>query len=96
VELRGQNYTPATVFLGKNFGSYLIGNRVGHTKVLDGFGEDKSCYAKRVLKPVPSILYKVTTPALQNKVKKCHFFLSTVLRITLHEKLRDFLLTSRK
>jgi hypothetical protein len=46
VELSDQNYTPAAVFLGKNLGTYLIRSRVGPTKDLDGFGEEKSSYKK--------------------------------------------------
>jgi len=44
VELSGHNYSPAAVFLGNNFGIYLIGNRVGPTEGLDGFVEEKSSY----------------------------------------------------
>jgi len=43
---------------------------VGPTKVLDGFGEEKSSCAKRVLNPGPSILYQVAIQALHNNVKK--------------------------
>jgi len=73
MELSGQIYTSAAVFLGKNLGTYLIGSRVGPTKGLDGFGEEKSSYTRRVFNPGPSILYRVATPDPQNNTKMSNF-----------------------
>jgi hypothetical protein len=42
---------------------------VGPTKVLEGFGEEKSSCAKRVLNPGQSIMYQDAILVLQNNLK---------------------------
>ena len=70
VELSGQNYNPATSLLGTNSGTCWIGSRVGPTRGLNGFGEEKSSYPKRDSNPGPSIQNWVVNLTPQNNVKE--------------------------